>query len=328
MRRFLALLPVLSLATAAFAHGSHYRGYAPPPPVERGIPCDCGLAECDLCASPALREGRDVRVSSPRVTQVKRWGDVSRCRVEVTLESLPDRGMFEAYARVEPGPLFAAVAGSLRNGDETLSGDLKPSEEARRAYLYSRRLFNFDPMLILWRGPGRLDVRVYPLRKGVAATAVIEGYMIADVPMPCRVRVYRTEGRCLAIVPLEADERRAEAAFVDERGGRALHFLSDAQCRERYGSVATEEAPFVPALECALTGVGNRAASPETALVAIAVNSPQPPFVGPDRPLEGGTMVGLRDPSDPPPPPDPAIAPRVVPPQPPTIDAPATQPPR
>jgi hypothetical protein len=302
MRWLLALLPISLLATVASAHGGSF-GHGPP--VQRGIPCDCGLIECDTCADEALRRGDDVRISSPSVTQVKRWGDVARCRVEVTFETLPDRGLFEAYSRVEPGPLFAAVAGHLRNGDEALSGDLKPSEESRRAYLYARRLFNRDPMLVLRRGPGQLDLRVYPLRKGVAATVVLEGYLLVDRPGSFYARLYRTEGRCLAVVPLATDEHRDEAAFRDERGGRALHFLSEAQCRERFGSQFVEDVPFVLALESAVTGRGNRAACADTALVAIAANSPQPPFIGPDR--FPGVPPGLREPSDPePPPPAPA----------------------
>ena len=276
--------------------------------MEQGILCDCGLIECDKCADQALRRGEDVRVSSPVVTEAKRWGDIARCRIDVTIETTRDRGALEAYARLEPGPLFAAVAGGLRNADETLSADLRPSEEGRRTYLFARRLFNFDPMLALRRGPGRIDLRVFPVRKSEKTTLVIEGYLLVDAPAPDRVRLYRTEGRYLAIVPLAKDDRRDKAAFRDERGGRSLHFLAQAECRERFGTDAAEEVPFVPALESAATGRGDRAASDSTALVAIAACSAPPPFVGPDRPLGGLAPPSSREPSDPePPPPDPTV---------------------
>ncbi len=310
MRWLWALLSVPFLATVAEAHGGCFSDNPgrPPPLVERGIPCDCGLAECDKCSTEALRRGEEVRTSQT-VTEVKRWGDVARCRVEMTFETSRERGAVEAYARIEPGPLFAAVAGSVRNGEEALSADLKPSEEARRAYLYSRRLFNMDPLLVLRRGPGRLDLRLYPVWKNAAATVVLEGYLLVDSPASGKVRLYRTDDRYLAMVPLATDARRDKAAFRDERGGRSLHFLSEAECRERFGNRIADEVPFVPALESAVTGRGNRAACDDTTLVALAANSPQPPFVGPDR-IQKGVPPGLREPSDPePPPPDPAARP-------------------
>ncbi|MCK6459548.1 MAG: hypothetical protein L6Q95_06595 [Planctomycetes bacterium] len=318
MRWFLALLLLPLLATAAAAHGGSF-GHGPP--VERGIPCDCGLIECAKCADEALRRGDDVRVSSPIVTEVKRWGDVARCRVAVELEAVTDRGMFEAYARVEPGPVFACLAGSLRNGEESLSGELRPGAEARGRYLYARRLFNFDPMLVLRRAPGRVDLRVYPLKKGTKATAVLEGYVLVDRPGSFHARLYRTGDRVLAVVPLATDARRREAALADERSGRSLHFLTAEQCRARFLGQTVEDVPFVPALESAITGRGGRAASSETALVAIAAASPAPPFIGPDRVREGRSYPGdvppgLREPSDPelppPPPEDPGSAPTTV----------------
>ncbi|MFI5403420.1 MAG: hypothetical protein ACHQ1G_10815, partial [Planctomycetota bacterium] len=87
MRWFLALLLVPLLAAVASAHGG---GFRDGPRVPLGIPCDCGRIECDACADEPLRRGADVRVSAPSVTHVKRWGDVARCRIEVTLETLPD----------------------------------------------------------------------------------------------------------------------------------------------------------------------------------------------------------------------------------------------
>jgi hypothetical protein len=307
MRWLTLLLLVPSLASNAAAHGGTFRGpnNGVPPglreSVLRGIPCDCGLVECDTCSAEALRRGEEVRISHA-VTEVKRWRDVARCRVEVAFETSRERGAVEAYARIEPGPLFAAVAGSVRNGEESLSADLKPSEEGRRAYLYSRRMFDVDPLLVLRRGPGRLDLRLYPVRKDATATVVLEGYLLVEAAAPHSARLYRTDDRYLAVVPLAADAHLDKAAFRDERGGRSLHFLSQAECRERFGSRIAEEVPFVPALESAVTGRGKRAACDDTALVAIATGSPQPPFVGPDRTIEH-PRASLSEPSDPEPPP-------------------------
>lgn len=318
MRWFLALLLLPLLATAAAAHGGCF-GDGPRVRYERGILCDCARIECDKCADEALRRGQDVSVSSPKVTVAKRWGDIARCRIEISLDAVNGRRMYEAYARVEPGPLFAAVAGSLRNGKESLSAELKPGADACGRYLYARRMFNFDPMLILRRGPGRVDVRIYPLRKGETATVALEGYVLVDRQPSLYARLYRTGDRCLAVVPLATDERRAEAALVDERSGRAFHFLSAEECKARFGSQLVEDVPFMPALESATTGKGDRAASEETALVAIAAGSPAPPFVGPDR-VSGPSRIppGIRgdgpDPVPPPPDPQPGAVPAESPP--------------
>lgn len=307
MRWFLVLLLLPLLAATAAAHGGSF-GHGPPP-VERGIPCDCALIECDKCSDEPLRRGDDVRVSRPAVTESRRWGDVARCRVLIELEAVSNRGMFEAHASIEPAPVFAAIAGHLSNGEESLSAELKAGAEARGRYLYARRVFNLDPMLVLRRGPGRVDARVYPLRRGSKATAVIEGYALVDRPSSHYARLYRTGDRVLAVVPLATDPRRGEAAFEDARCGRALHFLTAEQCRERFKGQIVEEVPFVPALEAAITGRGDRAASSETALVAIAATSPAPPFIGPDRVRPSRIPPGLREPSDPEPPPpvDPVV---------------------
>jgi hypothetical protein len=223
---------------------------------------------------------------SEQVLESRRWGDIALRRIEISFETSREHGAVEAYARLEHGPLFAAVGGSVSAGDGvTLLAELKESEDARRQYLYARQNYPFDPMLVLRRGPGRIDVRAFPVRKGVKAAVVIEGFVLVDSTPPQNARLYRTGDRYLAVVPSGKDADRDRATFRDERTGRALHFLSEAECRERFGTDAAIEVPFVAALEAAATGRGEGAASDTTALLAIPVTAPAPPSRarGPDR---------------------------------------------
>jgi hypothetical protein len=244
---------------------------------EVGLRCDCGLVECLLCDNGSTRGGKAT------TTLGERWGDVAQCRVEISFDAW--RGTTESHARVEPAPLFAAVAGSVALGDDERAAELEPCAEARRAYLHARR----DPMLVLRRGPGRVDVRVRRTGAGVPAKVVLEGYVLVDPPRIEPFRLYRTGDRFLA-------------ATHDWQGRRSLQFLSAAECRERFGERAAEEVPFVKALESAATGCGKAAACDETALAVIAPETPQPPFVGPDRWI-AYKLRPAPDPSDPEPPP-------------------------
>lgn len=253
--------------------------------VERGIPCDCGLVECEPCSGAALRDGAR---ASTNVTILERWGDVARCRVEVCFEVSQQRWV-EAYAKIEPGPVFAVVAGSLASGDESLAAELMSGEAGRRAYLHARRNSRADPMLALRRGPGRIDVRVFPVRLGQSATVVLEGYVLFESKRQEPVRLYRTGDRYLAVTH-------------DWQGVRSLDFLSKTECRERFPDRAAEDVPFVKALESALTSRGRGAACDDVALAALPPGSPQPPFVGPDRYVEY-RLRPAPDPSDPEPPP-------------------------
>jgi hypothetical protein len=143
-------------------------------------------------------------------------------------------------------------------------------------------------MLVLRRGPGRVDVRACPARR-YPVTVVLEGYMLVEPPRIEPVRLYRTGDRVLAVVH-------------DWQGFRSLHFLSESECRERFGARAAVEVPFVPALESAATGRGAAAVCDETALAALAPGSVQPPFVGPDRWI-AYKLRPAPDPVDPEPPP-------------------------
>jgi len=295
MHALRALLLVFPFATAALAHGGSF-GHAQ---VQRGIPCDCGRIECDLCAT---RDARDPDAFTCRkdVTELKRWGDVARCRVTVTIEAARDHGV-EAYARLEPAPVFAAVTGTLWNAGTLMTAALRPSEEVRRSYLYERRLATADPMLVLRRGPGRIDVRVYPVTREEPAVAWVEGYvLVSDAGPASAMRAYATGERCLVITDLTAAQ---EPQWQD--GIRALHFLSREDAAVRFPGVTPCEVPFVPALETAVTGRGDAAAAEEKTIAALPAGSRQPPFIGPDRTLGPQVPPGLREPQDPTPPPPP-----------------------
>jgi hypothetical protein len=219
------------------------------------------------------------RRAEATVTVGERWGDVARCRVEIRLEIRS-----EVHVRLEPGPLFAAVAATVTTGDAAVAAELRPCAESRRAHLYASCAG--DSMLVLRRGPGRADVRV---RAGAQATVVLEGYVLVEPPRIEPVRLYRTGGRILAVVH-------------DWQGFRSLHFLSERERRERFGARAAEEVPFVAALESAATGRGDAAASDDTALAALVPWSRQPPFIGPARWI-AYKLRPAPDPTDPEPPP-------------------------
>jgi hypothetical protein len=271
-----AIFLLLAATAPVPAQGCGFRRRQP-------LACSCARIECPMCA---LRLGGaldDVRVGE-EMRERRRWPDVVLCRLEVTLEARFDL-RFEGRARLEPGTLFAAVGSELRLRGKTLEAELVPAAEGREAYL-RERLFPRDVglMLLLWRSPGRLDVRLFPLSLGKPATVTVHGYLLAAAPVPEKVRLYRTGERFLAVAALARDPHRETAAFRDEEGGRALHFLAAAECRERYATDLAEEVPFVDALESAATGRGTHAATAERVLLNPVV----PPSEDPRQIFEPG----------------------------------------
>ncbi|MHC4973672.1 MAG: hypothetical protein ACYTG3_15210 [Planctomycetota bacterium] len=306
MRALLALIAIAAVADVAWSHGGP-RGFRPPGRTVQGIPCACAKVECDKCASPALREGKQVSRCTTAVTELQRWGDIARVRVEVTLETERERGSIEGYVRLEPAPVFAAVTGTLR-GQLELAASLQPSAKVRKIYLWERRRFRFDPLLVLRRGPGRLDLRVFPIQRERPVAVTVEGYTLAVSAGASGVQLYRTGQRCLAVTPHTPADW---GGFPVD--GRLVRFLSERECRGRFPGIPIVLVPCVPALETAVTGRGRDAVSGEVALAALAPGSAPPPFVGPDKwiPAKGsGIPPGLREPRDPAPPPPPPQAPQ------------------
>ena len=293
MRAWMALIVIGAAADVAWSHGGRPAGR-----LLTGIPCACAKVECDKCATPALREGKDVTRCTTNVTELNRWGDIARVRVEVTLETQRERGSIEGYVRLEPAPVFAAVAGTLR-GKMELAGSLRPSAEVRKIYLWERRRFAFDPMLAVRRGPGRIDLRVFPIRRGQPVVITLEGYTLATIPGASGVQLYRTGKRCLSVAPNTPADWGGLVV-----GDRRLRFMSERECRGRFPGQSFVRVPCVPALETAVTGRGREAVSSEVALAALAPGAVPPPFVGPDKwiPI---LPPGLREPLDPQPPPPP-----------------------
>ncbi len=303
MRWLLALIGTVVAADVAWSHGGTF-GEGPSGRIVQGIPCACAKIECDKCASPALREGKQVSHRTTNVTELHRWGDVSRVRVAVELETRRERGSIEAYVRLTPAPVFAAVAGTLR-GELELAASLQPSAKVRKIYLWERRRFRFDPMLLVRRGPGRLDLRVFPIQRGKPVTVTVEGYTLEIRAAASGVQLYRTGERCLAVTPRTPGD--GDGVPVE---GRLLRFLSERECRARFPGTPFVVVPCVPALESAVTGRGREAASGDVALAALAPGSSPPPFVGPDKWIPDPSAPPrippeLREPRDPVPPPPP-----------------------
>jgi len=294
MRVLMALIAIAVVANVAWSHGGRPAGR-----FLTGIPCACAKVECSKCATPALREGKDVSRCSTDVTEMARWGDIARVRVEVRLETQRERGSIEGYVRLEPAPVFAAVAGTLKGAME-LDGSLRPSAEVRKIYLWERRRFAFDPMLALRRGPGRVDLRVFPIRRGKTVVITLEGYTLAPIPGASGVQLYKTGKRCLSVTP---DTPVDWGGFLV--GDRRLRFMSERECRGRFPEHPFVRVPCVPALETAVTGRGREAVSYDVALAALAPGAVPPPFVGPDKWIPFGPPPGLRDPQPPPQPPPP-----------------------
>ena len=288
MRLTLTALFLIVAAETAIAHGGGgFRG--PTGHFSRGIPCSCAKIDCDKCATASLRSAADYARVRTKVTELKRWGDLARLRISMTFESRREKGTVEGYARLRPAPVFAAVAGSVQSLDATpLLASLQPSETARRKYLWIRRTTYFDPLLVMRRRAGVIDVRAFPIEKARPMSVEIEGFALLPRIGIAGVRIYRTGERYLTVGPKAKYE-----------------FLSAKQCRARHGTAAAIIVPCIPQLETAATGRGRGAAGNATVLVALPEGAKSPPFVGPDVWVGGMVPPSLGHSGGPEPPPPP-----------------------
>ena len=277
MRLTLIALSLIVAAESAIAHGGgSFRG--PAGHFRRGIPCSCAKIECDKCSTAALRSAADYARVRTKVTELKRWGDIVRLRISLTFESRREKGSVEGYARLRPAPLFAAVAGSVQSLNATpLLAKLQPSETARQKYLWLRRTTYFDPLLVMRRRPGVIDVRAFPIDKARPMAVEIEGFALLPRAGFEGVRIYRTGERYLTVGPKGQYE-----------------FLSAKQCRARHKTVAAIIVPCVPQLE---------GAADDVVLVALPEGAQSPPFVGPDAGMVPPSLGHSGGPEPPPPPP-------------------------
>ena len=256
MRIFIVLLLLVSLAPAR-DRGGLLR--------VAGLRCACARIDCGRCDrgddAPAYCAGK--------VTEVARWGDIARWRITLKFTT-PSETDVEAHQRLEM-PLIAAYGGRLVQRRLTLSAKLKPSFEARVTYMRATERFFLrarDPLLVLRRGPGAIDVRVYPVARYKPARVTLLAYALTRYRGSDGVRLYRTGRRCLAIVTgRPAPEGPAD--YVDRAGDRYLYFLSAKVCRKRFGDHPVRYVPCVPHLETAVTGRGHRAVSHSVALAAF-----------------------------------------------------------
>jgi hypothetical protein len=205
------------------------------------------------------------------VTEAARWGDIARWRITLKLTTPADAAV-EAYHELRM-PLLAVYGGRLVQRGLTLTARLKRSLEARVIYLDQTRRARSgrvgkDPLLVLRRGPGTLDVRVFPVARHRPAYVTLFAYALTPHRSCEGVRLYRTGGRYLAIVTDRPDPK-TPPDFVDKAGGRYLYFLSAKVCRKRFGDRPVRYVPCVPHLETAVTGRGRDAASHSMALAAF-----------------------------------------------------------
>jgi len=236
------------------------------------------------------------------MSELARWGDITKVRATVTFETALERGATEGYTRIKQAGIFAVVSGRIESLNTygnarpgtTLIATLQPSQRARSTYLWERRRACFDPLLVLRRGPGEVHVRAFPITGLAPLRVVIEAYALLPREGASGVRLYRTGSRYLAVL----DDGK-------------YRFLTKKECRQRYGARVARVVPCVPQLEAAATGRGDAAASTDVALAAFPPGAKPAPFVGPDV-LVLGIPPGLSASADPPPPPPPPTTPTVV----------------
>ena len=294
------LLIVCALGAEVLAHGGSYRG--PPggvPPglrvpaglVSAGLACDCARPDCSQCSHDQLMGGERLTRSEIVQRTTRRWNDFAALRITATFRGRTG-GAVEAYALLEPSALFAATAGSILQGDSLLSSSLRTSKDARRRYLWAKQR-KLDPLLVMRRDPGRYHLRAFPVRNDRDTIVMIQGFALAAPQERGAPRLYRTGDRLLVVRDTRVGRPLEEGEWADADGKRALSFHGLAAARRRYGKSVelAVEVRFVPALETALTGRGDAAASNEVVLVALEAGAELPP------------RVGAPEPPPPPPPP-------------------------
>ncbi len=253
MRIFAALLLFVSLAPAQ-DRGGLLRG--------ADLQCACARFECRHCARPANAPA----YCAGRVTELAHWGDIARWRItlKLTTESVTN---VEARHRLEM-PLLAVYGGRLSQRGRTLPARLRSSFASRVTYLREvlPRPRPRDPLLALWRGPGTLDIRVFPVVRHRPAYVTLRAYALVPYRGFDGVRLYRTGKRYLAIV---SGRPRHKPDFIDATSDRYLYFLSAKVCRQRFGDHPVRYIPCVPHLETAVTGRGPEVASRWMALAAF-----------------------------------------------------------
>ena len=268
----IALLALLAVPGGVFAHGGGFRGPnggVPPGLPPPGLFCACARVECGHCANDALRTGKNYVRGDVRTTVLRRWGDIELVRVTLTFRTEQKRGAVEGFARLRLAPLFAAVGGQVQaHGTASpLIARLHDSEPARRTYLWIRNTKLIDPLLVMRREPGVVDVRAFPVTREAPLRVAIEGYRLVPRKGVPGLRIYRTGERYLTVA---ADGKH--------------EFLSRDDCRRRHGSAAAIVVPCVPALETAATNRGDAASGAERVLTAYPKGSKPGPVVAADAP--------------------------------------------
>jgi hypothetical protein len=185
----------------------------------------------------AVLAGTNLAVKTHDVRVLRRWGDVAKVRVSLSFRAKKDVGRTEAYASVAPGLVFAISSARVEHGGQRLDAAERPAAEAGAEYLATVARIR-DPLLLTRKGPGRFDLRVFPVEPAETTRVVVEGWALLE-RTATRDRLYRTGDRVLAVA---AD------------GERAYEFLTDDAARERDAALLRSATlvPCVAALEAAL----------------------------------------------------------------------------
>jgi len=278
MRMLLAAVGILLLCTQrATAHGGgSFRDPGRVPPGVRGdgppplppVACDCALPECAACSDSRLVEATPLRLPGACNVQttVERWDDFELVTLEFTFQRTGSTVPLETHLTFDTGPLFAATGGRISIAGNALTAALAPAADARRNYLRARTR-DFDPLLVLRLGAGRHLLRAFPVGMDGATIVTVEGVRLAAPRKRTGTRLYRTGDRLLAVKA----GGPGDEGFHDAAHGRVLRFFDLDAARTEFGAALANAAtvPWVPAVECAVTGRGSAAASDDTALVAL-----------------------------------------------------------
>ena len=207
----LAALSVLLLAPDAFAHGGIFRCLREPSdPMPPKPPCWCAKITCVSCFAKALATGDRFVSRKLSRTSLRRWNDFHALRITLTYRAR-DRDV-EAHSLIAPSSLFALTTGQVTQGNSTLTASHRSSGDARTDYMKSRRR-GLDPLLLMRRGPGSYDLRVFPVRTDADTVVVLGGVALAPARERGKARLYRSGDRILVVRDLAPNAKGAAGEF-------------------------------------------------------------------------------------------------------------------
>ncbi|MDJ0975997.1 MAG: hypothetical protein QNJ98_16180 [Planctomycetota bacterium] len=238
-----ATVVLIASPSAAFAHGGVYRGPSsgvppgirggadPMPPPPPAPPCWCATHSCTNCTTGVQRKRSDLALAAREIREVGRIGDLRELEVTVRLRAKKGSDRREAVVPLHLGSLCWIEGASLTKGEMHLTAQRAPRKTAVERYRETIRQL-IDPLVVLRVGPGRLDVRAWPVTDDEETVARLRVCVFSD-EVSRRTRVYRHGAHALAVVPkgdletLDLASGRAEGWTIhaDRANGRAFVFL-------------------------------------------------------------------------------------------------------